>query len=143
VAGTQASRSTSRDRQRDSAKNAAFGQIRSFANDLEAGGNTSIYSSLKKAYGIAVSDLAARPDTFVSVVLMTDGENNSGISASQFKTYYASLGATGKSIPAFVVLFGEGDKAALTDIANVTGGQVFDARNGDLTAAFQAIRGYQ
>jgi Ca-activated chloride channel family protein len=127
----------------DSAKNAAFGQIRSFANDLEAGGNTSIYSSLKKAYGIAVSDLAARPDTFVSVVLMTDGENNSGISASQFKTYYASLGATGKSIPAFVVLFGEGDKTALTDIASVTGGQVFDARNGDLTAAFQAIRGYQ
>jgi Ca-activated chloride channel family protein len=126
-----------------SAKDAAFSQIRSFADDLQADGNTSIYSSLKKAYGIAVKDLAERPDTFVSVVLMTDGENNSGISASQFKSYYTSLGASGKSIPAFVVLFGDGDKTALTDIATFTGGQVFDARNGDLTAAFQAIRGYQ
>ena len=127
----------------DAAKDEAFDQIRSFADNLQADGNTSIYSSLKKAYGIAVKDLSARPDTFVSVVLMTDGENNSGISASQFKSYYTGLGAQGKAIPAFVVLFGDGDKTALTDIATFTGGQVFDARNGDLTAAFQAIRGYQ
>jgi Ca-activated chloride channel homolog len=127
----------------DSGKAEAFSQIKDFADNLSADGNTSIYSSLKKAYGIAVNELAEKPDTFVSVVLMTDGENNSGISASQFESYYKSLGAAGKAIPAFVVLFGDGDKNSLTDIATLTGGQVFDARNGDLTAAFQAIRGYQ
>jgi Ca-activated chloride channel family protein len=124
-------------------QNAAFKTIKAFTNGLEADGNTSIYSSLKKAYKIAVGDVKDRPNTFVSVVLMTDGENNSGISANQFQTYYKSLGATGKAIPAYVVLFGDGDTKALTSIANLTGGQIFDARNGDLTAAFQAIRGYQ
>ena len=74
---------------------------------------------------------------------MTDGENNYGISASTFESYYKCLGKTGKAIPAYVVLFGDGDTDALTAIATLTGGQVFDARNGDLTAAFQAIRGYQ
>lgn len=122
---------------------AAFKTIRAFTNGLVADGNTSIYSSLRKAYKIAVKELNQQPNTFVSVVLMTDGENNSGISAGQFSAYYRSLGSTGAKIPAYVVLFGDGDTKSLTDIANLTGGQVFDARNGDLTAAFQAIRGYQ
>ena len=43
----------------------------------------------------------------------------------------------------FVVLFGEGDVDALTRVAELTGGQVFDATSGDLTGAFQEIRGYQ
>jgi Ca-activated chloride channel family protein len=124
-------------------ESAAYAEIRAFTNGLQADGNTSIYSSLKKAYEIAVKELAQRPNSFVSVVLMTDGENNSGISSDQFETYYRSLGATGKLIPAYVVLFGDGDTQQLTSIANLTGGQVFNARNGDLTAAFQAIRGYQ
>ncbi len=127
----------------DGDKTQAFAQIRSFANDLEADGNTSIYSSLHKAYALAVQQSQERPDTFVSVVLMTDGENNSGWSAGQFTSYYKGLGSAGTAIPAFVVLFGDGDKDALTKIATLTGGQVFDARNGDLIAAFQAIRGYQ
>lgn len=124
-------------------KSAAFATIRAFTKGLQADGNTSIYSSLKKAYEIAVKELNQRPNTFVSVVLMTDGENNSGISSAQFEAYYKSLGATGQAIPAYVVLFGDGDTKQLTSIANLTGGQVFNARNGDLTAAFQAIRGYQ
>ncbi|HEY2643151.1 MAG TPA: VWA domain-containing protein [Galbitalea sp.] len=127
----------------DGDKTAAFDQIRTFTDDLQADGNTDIYGSLHKAYSLAIKQAAERPNTFVSVVLMTDGENNSGWSSDQFVKYYKSLGAAGKSIPAFVVLFGDGDKQALTDIATLTGGQVFDARNGDLTAAFQAIRGYQ
>jgi Ca-activated chloride channel family protein len=124
-------------------KSAAFATINAFTNGLSADGNTSIYSSLKKAYKIAVKELAERPDTFASVVLMTDGENNSGISASEFESYYKSLGSAGQSIPAYVVLFGDGDTKSLTAIASLTGGQIFDARNGDLTAAFEAIRGYQ
>jgi Ca-activated chloride channel family protein len=124
-------------------KTGVLAQIRDYADQLQADGNTDIYDSLKKAYGIAVSQQSERPDTFVSIVLMTDGENNQGISGAEFQDYYRSLGASGKSIPTFVVLFGDGDVDKLTAIAKLTGGTVFDALNGDLSSAFQEIRGYQ
>ena len=60
-----------------------------------------------------------------------------------FESYYSSLGADATGIPVFVILFGEGDVAALRRVAELTGGQVFDALSGDLTGAFQEIRGYQ
>jgi Ca-activated chloride channel family protein len=118
-------------------------EIRDAANGLYADGDTAIYSTLKAGYKLAVKQQAERPDTFVSVVLMTDGENTTGITSSSFRSYYASLGSKAKTIPTFVVLFGDGDVDELTDIAKLTGGQVFDALNGDLTEAFQEIRGYQ
>ncbi len=117
--------------------------IQEFADELEAGGDTAIYSTLKAGYKLALKQQAQRPNTFVSVVLMTDGENTTGIESSEFRSYYTGLGAAAKTIPTFVVLFGDGDAQQLTDIAKLTGGQVFDALNGDLAQAFQEIRGYQ
>lgn len=43
----------------------------------------------------------------------------------------------------FAVLFGEGDSSELQQIADATGGQVFDARNTPLSEVFKDIRGYQ
>ena len=117
--------------------------IQGAADQLQAGGDTAIYSTLKAGYKLALKQQAQRPNTFVSVVLMTDGQNTTGITSSEFRSYYASLGASAKTIPTFVVLFGDGDVQKLTDIAKLTGGQVFDALNGDLAQAFQEIRGYQ
>jgi Ca-activated chloride channel family protein len=127
----------------DTDKTAALAQIRDAADGLQADGGTAIYSTLEKGYTLALQQQAERPDTFVSIVLMTDGENNDGASAASFASFYRNLGPDAKKIPAFVVLFGDGDKDALTKIATTTGGEIFDARNGDLTAAFQEIRGYQ
>ena len=41
------------------------------------------------------------------------------------------------------MLSGDGNVDELTDVAELTGGKAFDALNGDLTGAFQEIRGYQ
>ncbi len=120
-----------------------LGNIRDAADQLQAGGDTAIYSTLKAGYKLALQQQAQRPSTFVSVVLMTDGQNTTGITSSEFRSYYTGLGASAKTIPTFVVLFGDGDVAQLTDIAKLTGGQVFNALNGDLAQAFQEIRGYQ
>lgn len=121
----------------------ALAEIRDAANALVAGGDTAIYDSLRAAYRIAVKQKQQRPDTFVSIVLMTDGENTVGWSASEFEEYYADLGDDAQGIPTFVVLFGNSDTEALTRIAELTGGKAFDALSGDLAGAFQEIRGYQ
>ena len=121
----------------------ALAEIRDAATALEAEGDTAIYDTLRSAYRLAVRQKQERPDTFVSIVLMTDGENTVGSTPEEFEAYYADLGSDADGIPTFVVLFGNSDTETLTRIAELTGGQVFDALNGDLTGAFQEIRGYQ
>ena len=46
-------------------------------------------------------------------------------------------------MPAFTVLFGEGDVAEMQKIAELTGGKTFDARTGSRPAVFKKIRGYR
>jgi Ca-activated chloride channel homolog len=124
-------------------KSVALQQIRDEADALYANGGTAIYSALAQAYGTAVQQKLQRPDTFVSIVLMTDGENQDGASLDDFTRFYKQLGTSADGIPTFVVLFGNGNVDELTSVADLTGGKVFDATNGDLTGAFQEIRGYQ
>jgi Ca-activated chloride channel family protein len=124
-------------------KTSALEEIRSAADNLYADGGTAIYDSLESAYRLAIKQQKERPDTFVSIVLMTDGENTDGATESDFQQFYASLGSKAASISTFVVLFGNGNVDELTKVATLTGGKVFDALNGDLAGAFQEIRGYQ
>lgn len=127
----------------DGDKSATLAEIRRQADDLSAGGGTAIYASLETAYRLALKQQKERPDTFVSIVLMTDGENTDGASESDFEGFYKSLGAGKTNISTFVVLFGNANVEELTQVATLTGGKVFDALNGDLAGAFQEIRGYQ
>jgi Ca-activated chloride channel homolog len=127
----------------DSDKSAALEKIRSQADQLFADGGTAIYDSLSAAYEVALDQQRQRPDTFVSIVLMTDGENTDGSSAGDFGRSFEAFGSQASSIPTFVVLFGNGNIDELTSVAELTGGEVFDALNGDLAGAFQEIRGYQ
>lgn len=48
-----------------------------------------------------------------------------------------------KAVPTFSIVFGASDRGELGQLAELTGGKVFDATSGDLTAAFREIRGYQ
>jgi Ca-activated chloride channel family protein len=43
----------------------------------------------------------------------------------------------------FPVLFGEAAEEQMRRVATISGGEVWDARGGDLTKAFCQIRGYQ
>ena len=121
----------------------ALAEIRAVSEALQAGGDTAIYDTLRQAYLFAIRQKQERPDTFASIVLMSDGENTVGSTPEDFEQFYADLGDEADGIPVFVVLFGDADVDAVTRVAELTGGQVFDASNGDLTGAFQEIRGYQ
>lgn len=117
-------------------------RIAAAASALRADGGTAIYDSLDRAYLLAANQIAADPDRFTSIVLMTDGANTSGSDINGFKRTVAGLPATTRGVPVFCVLFGEGNNAEMTEIARLTGGRTFDARTASLPEVFKEIRGY-
>jgi Ca-activated chloride channel family protein len=117
--------------------------LRDYINGLSADGGTAIYSAVQQAYALANQERASEPDAYTSIVLMTDGENNQGISSDQFLQSFHQLPADSQQIRVFTVLFGEASPTELQDIAAATGGRVFDARSTPLSQVFKEIRGYQ
>ncbi|TKK89325.1 VWA domain-containing protein [Herbidospora galbida] len=113
-------------------------QIKSYAESLSADGGTAIYDALRAAYEQKVDS-----GRYSSIVLMTDGENTDGTEYLDFQLYYQALPAEQKAVRTFVVLFGDSDADEMNQVAKLTGGAVFDARNGSLAEAFKEIRGYQ
>jgi Ca-activated chloride channel family protein len=117
--------------------------IRDAVNGLRAGGGTAIYSALDRAYQVAGDARRTDPGAYTSIVLLTDGENNQGISSGAFLTTVRQSPAGAARVPVFTVLFGEANPGALQQIADATGGRVFDARTAPLNEVFKEIRGYQ
>ena len=118
--------------------------LRAAARQLTAGGDTAVYDSLLQAYTLLDQASRARPGDFAtSIVLMTDGESNTGAGYEDFAQQHAALPVGLRTVPVFTILFGEGNVAEMEEVARVTGGRTFDARSGRLDAAFQEIRGYQ
>lgn len=124
-------------------KDGELARIADAANGLQAGGGTAIYSALEQSYREAASRIEDNPDTFTSIVLMTDGENNGGDDFAGFTRYYNGLNGQVKKVPVFVIIFGEGNAKELQNLAALTGGKAFDARKSDLNSVFREIRGYQ
>ena len=118
-------------------------QVLDYVNGLEASDGTAIYDALIHAFTLAGLAKQADPNRFYSVVLMTDGENNGGASPTAFRTWYGSASPQVQSIKCFAVIFGEASPQELNDVANLTGGRTFDARNASLPVVFKEIRGYQ
>lgn len=121
----------------------AMVQLREYVNGLKAGGATAIFSALKRAYELAAQARQSDPQRYYSIVLMSDGENNAGISQNDFLAYYRSLPEAVRRIRTFTMLFGEADTATMTRLAEATGGRVFDSRKVSLGQAFKQIRSYQ
>jgi Ca-activated chloride channel family protein len=109
---------------------------------LQPGGGTAIYDSLREAYRIAEQQIAADPDRFTSIVLMTDGENTSGTDLDAFRAFAGSRPAALRDVPVYCVLFGETDAEEMEEVARLTGGRTFDARTAPLAEVFKEIRGY-
>ncbi|PSL57304.1 Ca-activated chloride channel family protein [Saccharothrix carnea] len=122
---------------------AQLAEIKAYAEGLVEGGGTAIYDSLSRAYEVMEPLVAADPDRFTSIVLMTDGENANGTGLPEFQASFGSVPASVRQVPVFTVLFGEGSSAELGQVATMTGGRVFDARSAALGQVFQEIRGYQ
>jgi Ca-activated chloride channel family protein len=123
-------------------KASAIADLKSFVSSLKADGGTAIYSALQKAYQLAQADHAADPDRYYSIVLMTDGENNSGISPGNFADYYQALPTEIRATRIFPVLFGSANQGEMDKLANLSAGRLFDGKK-SLAEAFKSIRGYQ
>jgi Ca-activated chloride channel family protein len=74
---------------------------------------------------------------------MTDGENNRGLTPAQFRRWYEAQDEGIRGIRVFPILFGEGSPKELQELADMTGGRLFDSRTKALAAVFKEIRGYQ
>jgi Ca-activated chloride channel family protein len=118
--------------------------IAQFIEPLTADGATAIYTSTQRALTeLGEERSRAKEKRYYTVVLMTDGENNRGLTQADFAAWYRAQGETVRGIPVFPILFGEGNADELGDLAGLTGGKVFDSRSNSLAAVFKEIRGYQ
>ncbi|MFF8318486.1 substrate-binding domain-containing protein [Streptomyces bobili] len=102
---------------------------------------TALWSALDRGYRIATDAVRAAPERLVAIVLMTDGENNTGLSYAEFLRRHGRLGSAADAVPTFTVQFGEADAGALKRAAAATGGRMVDAGLSSLTDAFKEIRG--
>lgn len=117
---------------------AAKQQLTDFVNGLIPFGNTALYSAVYQAL-----QQSGESENISTIVLMTDGMQTSGMTYSDFEAAYAALAEQARSVPVFVILYGEASEEEMTKLSRLTGGKVFDAVNGDLEQAFKEIRGFQ
>jgi Ca-activated chloride channel homolog len=118
-------------------------RVRDYVAGLGLHGGTAIFSAMRRAYQRAVADAQRDRGSLTSIVLMTDGENNRGISADEFLAGLAGLPEEARSVKTFAIQFGEASPAELQRIVQATAGAKFDANQTSLAAAFKEIRGYQ
>jgi Ca-activated chloride channel homolog len=101
--------------------------------------STAVWSALDHGYRAATAaSSSGRP---VSIVLMTDGENNAGFSYEEFVRRYEARAAGARRVHTFPVHFGEADAGELRRAAEKTGGHMVDANTSSLNKAFKEIRG--
>jgi Ca-activated chloride channel family protein len=117
--------------------------LRDYTHALSVNGGTAIYSALDRAYTLAAQELARAPDRVVTIVLLTDGENNTGLSYDEFRNRLQERRANGLDVRSFPIQFGEASSQELEEIARITGGRAFDGRHTSLGSVFKEIRGYQ
>lgn len=114
--------------------------IESQVNGLRADGGTAIYDGILSVYDKARAEVKAGGRS-VSIVLLTDGDNNNGSSLSDFEAHVKATGAP--IVPVFGILYGEANTKDMNRLTTLTGGRVFDARKTSLKSVLKAIRNYQ
>jgi len=122
---------------------ASLADIRRYVDSLQPEGGTAIFTALQQAYQAVAHDAAADRGYYTSVVLMTDGENKSGLTVDDFLSWQQSLPEDTRAVKTFAIRFGEADAGELRRVADASGGRLFDASSGALQDAFKEIRGYQ
>ncbi len=108
-----------------------IGQIK--ATDVRGG--TNLYDPLINAMKILSKEDTDKYN--LSIVLMTDGQGNSG-SFNNYKYVYQKFN---KELPIYAIMFGSATEYQLEEITNLAGGKVFDGRS-NLLGAFKEVRGY-
>ncbi|WP_329619999.1 VWA domain-containing protein [Streptomyces sp. NBC_01255] len=116
-------------------------RLRGFVADDGFDASTAVWSALDHAYRSAAAAVAKDPRQRVSIVLMTDGENNAGLSLDAFLGRYAALPPAARAVRTYTVRYGDADPRELDRAAKATGGHMTDATGQSLLSAFKEIRG--
>ncbi|MGP3951788.1 substrate-binding and vWA domain-containing protein [Streptomyces sp. 7N604] len=116
-------------------------RLRGFVHRADFDGSTAIWSALDHAYRKLSRSVRDHPGEPVSIVLMTDGENNDGIDLDTFIRRYQSLPAAARAVRTYTIRYGEADTGDLDRAARKTGGRMVDATDRSLLNAFKEIRG--
>ncbi|GAA0553823.1 substrate-binding domain-containing protein [Saccharopolyspora spinosporotrichia] len=102
---------------------------------------TGVWSALEAAYAKAAAATRDHPEQPVTIMLMTDGENNAGISLQDFLRNHQARDPAAKAVHTYTVRFGEANPGELDQAARATGGRMVDANATSLSEAFKEIRG--
>jgi Ca-activated chloride channel family protein len=117
--------------------------LRGNVEQLAPNGGTALYVAVARAYREALAVRTANPGRYVTIVVLTDGQNTENFDLEDFRKFHQSLSADARTIKVFPILFGEGNVDEMTELARMTGGRTFDARKHALAVVFKDIRGYQ
>ena len=102
--------------------------------EVSPSGGTDIYEAAARAYELADGyDLSQYTP---AVILMTDGKSE--FHKARFERAREQYGF---DIPVFSITFGSADPSQLEELAEETGGRVFDGTE-NLTEAFRSVKGY-
>ena len=102
-------------------------------------GGTAIFTAANQALDL-IKQKGALEKYFPAIILMTDGESNTGASFEQFQEHLQQA-ALGKDVPIYAIVFGEASTDQLNALTQATSGKVFDGKK-DLTRAFREAKGY-
>lgn len=116
--------------------------LKNLANQVaktNLGGGTALFDCVKAA----LNDIRQnyQPDQYnYTVVAMTDGKSNRGISQQSFESYYQANKFT---IPVFGIEFGDADDSQLKTFITTTNGELCDGRSGGeaLLVCFRSAKG--
>jgi len=118
----------------------ALEEIYQKIDNLQPDGGTDIYSPTLRALEILNQKSAKSGEFFPAVILLTDGESNTGRTIDDLRSAYQS-GDFGENAPVFGIQFGEASQSQLKAVSELTSGRTFDGRK-DLTTAFRDAKGY-
>jgi Ca-activated chloride channel family protein len=122
---------------------ATLDKLRAAVQGLTPNGGTALYEAVRNAYRDAAKVRGAKNGRYVTIVVLTDGENNGSLRLEDFRAFHEGLPAAERGIKVFPVLFGEAKAEEMEELARITGGRTFDARKTALAAVLKDIRGYQ
>ncbi len=110
-------------------------QIISYLSAYSPSGITSLYPAASSA--IEILDYTDKEEYNLSVILMTDGEGNSGSFEDTKRIFEQSKNKP----PIYSITFGDADEEQLEKLADLSNGKVFDGKT-NLVKAFKSVRGY-
>ncbi|MFI1397909.1 substrate-binding domain-containing protein [Streptomyces sp. NPDC020681] len=122
-------------------RQADLDRLRGFVASDDFDTSTAVWSTLDHAYRRVSALATAQPGRALSIVLMTDGENNAGMNLDTFILRYEAQPRTARAVRTYTVRYGEADTAELDRAARATGGRMTDATAQSLLSAFKEIRG--